>query len=357
MSAARINPRAATLADVGRAAGVSAMAASAVLNQAKTSSRISPDTRARILAAAAKLNYRPNVAARALAARRMNTIGLAAVVDLQGELNHYFMEVLNGVIEAAARYDQNTTVFTLHDWHQEASRVGGFCDGRIDGLILLAPLMSEAQGRQLPLHTPFVALHANTPLPSVVNIESDEEAGFYNLVSHLIGLGHRRILLISGELSFLGAQRRKKGYLRALADAGIAPDPELQAAAGSSVDSGRLSLKQWLATHAGQPLPEAIVCYNDSVAFGCLEVLAESGVRVPQDVSVAGFDDTLAARTTVPQLTTVRQPLREMGQRAVEVLLKRIGHAADAAATPVVFPTELILRASVGVPRTQVLRA
>nr|HPO01026.1 substrate-binding domain-containing protein [Opitutaceae bacterium] len=132
---------------------------------------------------------------------------------------------------------------------------------------------------------------------------------------------------------------------------------ELQAAAGSSVDSGRLSLKQWLATHAGQPLPEAIVCYNDSVAFGCLEVLAESGVRVPQDVSVAGFDDTLAARTTVPQLTTVRQPLREMGQRAVEVLLKRIGHAADAAATPVVFPTELILRASVGVPRTQVLRA
>jgi len=104
-------------------------------------------------------------------------------------------------------------------------------------------------------------------------------------------------------------------------------------------------------------LPEAIVCYNDSVAFGCLEVLAEAGVRVPQDVSVAGFDDTLAARTTVPQLTTVRQPLREMGQRAVEVLLKRIGHAADASATPVVFPTELVLRASVGVPRAQVLRA
>ncbi|HOG92511.1 MAG TPA: LacI family DNA-binding transcriptional regulator, partial [Opitutaceae bacterium] len=147
MSAARINPRAATLADVGRAAGVSAMAASAVLNQAKTSSRISPDTRARILTAAAKLNYRPNIAARALAARRMNTIGLAAVVDLQGELNHYFMEVLNGVIEAAARHEQNTTVFTLHDWHHGASRVGGLCDGRIDGLILLAPLMSEAQGR------------------------------------------------------------------------------------------------------------------------------------------------------------------------------------------------------------------
>ena len=357
MSAARINPRAATLADVGRAAGVSAMAASAVLNQAKTSSRIAPDTRARILAAAAKLNYRPNIAARALAARRMNTIGLAAVIDPQGEFNHYITEVFNGVIQAAARHEQNTTIFTLNDWHQGVARVGGFCDGRIDGLILLAPLLVEAEWRALPAHTPFVALHANTPLPSVVNIESDEEAGFYNLVSHLIGLGHRRILLISGELPFVGAQRRKKGYLRALADAGIAVDPSLQVEAGSTADSGRVSLKKWLAAHAGQPLPEAIVCYNDIVAFGCLDVLAAAGLRVPQDVSVAGFDDTLVARTTVPQLTTVRQPLREMGQRAVDVLLDRIGHAPDVSATPVVFPTELVLRASVGVPRAQVLRA
>lgn len=352
MSAARANPRAATLADVGRAAGVSAMAASAVLNCAKTSSRIAPETRARILAAAAKLNYRPNVAARALAARRMNTIGVAAVVDPQGKFNHYFMEVFNGVIEAAARLDQNTTVFTLHDWHDAVGRVSGFCDGRIDGLILLAPVLSETEGAQLPLHTPFVALHSNAPLPSVVNIESDEETGFYEIVSHLISLGHRRILHLSGDSNFLGAQRRTHGYLRALADAGIAADPALQVESGSSLEAGRASLRKWLQANVGQPHPEAIVCYNDSVAFGCLEVLAEAGLRVPTDISVSGFDDTLAARTTVPQLATVRQPLREMGQRAVEVLLSRIGQAGELNPQPVVFPTELVLRASIGVPRT-----
>lgn len=357
MSAARANPRAATLADVGRAAGVSAMAASAVLNSAKTSSRIAPETRTRILAAAAKLNYRPNLAARALAARRMNTLGVAAVVDPQGKFNHYFMEVFNGVIEAAARHDQNTTVFTLHDWQEAAGRVSGFCDGRIDGLILLAPILSEADACQLPLHTPFVALHSNAPLPSVVNIESDEEAGFYGMVSHLLHLGHRRILHLSGESAFLGARRRTSGYRRAMADAGIEADPELQMESGSSTEAGRASLRKWLNAHAGQPMPEAIVCYNDSVAFGCLEVLAEAGLRVPNDVSVSGFDDTLAARTTVPQLATVRQPLREMGQRAVEVLLNRIGQVGELAPPPVVFPTELVLRASVGVPRAHACMA
>ncbi len=125
--------RAATLADVGQVAGVSAMAASAVLNGARTSSRISEETRERILKAAAKLHYRPNAAARALANRRMQTIGVAAVID-NGGLNHYFMQVFNGILEAAAQHDQNTTVFALHDWTKDTARLRGFCDGRIDGL-------------------------------------------------------------------------------------------------------------------------------------------------------------------------------------------------------------------------------
>ena len=153
------------------------MAASAVLNGAKTSSRIAPETRTRILLAAEKLSYRPNIAARALAARRMNTIGLAAEVDPLGELNHYFLDVFNGVLASAAIKEQNTTVFALHHWPEDTGRLAGFCDGRIDGMILVAPLMTEEASRALPLHTPFVALHANTPMPGVVNIESDEETG------------------------------------------------------------------------------------------------------------------------------------------------------------------------------------
>src|SRR4051812_47192311 len=163
---------AATLADVGRAAGVSVMAASAVLNGAKTSSRISDETRARILEAAVELRYRANATARALVDRRMNTIGVATTLS-RNELNQYFLEVFNGVIEAAAEAEQNTTVFTVPDGKDGASRIPNICDGRIDGLILLAPLMDLEAAKYLPDHTPIVSVHANNELPNVVNFESD----------------------------------------------------------------------------------------------------------------------------------------------------------------------------------------
>lgn len=345
--------RAATLADVGRIAGVSAMAASAVLNGAQTSSRISPETRGRILAAAAELAYRPNAAARALANRRMDTLGVAAVIT-DGELNHYFLEVFNGIVEAAARRDQNVTVFALHDWARDTARLHRFCDGRIDGLILLAPTF-RASPADLPAHTPFVSIHANLALPGVLNIESDEERGAYEVTRRLLVQGHRRILHLAGPEGLLGPQRRIRGYQRALASLHQDFDPALLVPAGFSAAEGRQALRDWLrgaAAKAGRP--DAIFCVNDSVAIGCVEALAEAGLRVPDDVSVAGFDDSLAARLCVPQLTTVRQPLRAMGARAVEVLLNRIdrpGTSAGATAKPIVFPTELVNRASVAVRR------
>ncbi len=350
-SAKRKAIRAATLADVGREAGVSAMAASAVLNGARTSSRISPETRERILAAATKLRYRPNAAARALAERKMNTIGVAAVFDESGELNHYFLEVFNGVIEAAAHNHQNTTVFTLHDWEQDFGRLNGFCDGRIDGLILVGPIISEETAKHLPEHTPFVALHSNIPLPGVLNIESDEETGAYEIVRHLIANGHRRILHLAGQSGLLGAERRLSGYRRALASARIPFDPALVVEAGFSVAFGRTAIAEWLKKNRGQPLPDAIFCASDPTAAGCLEALSEAGLRVPADISVTGFDDSLAARTTLPQLTTVRQPLRMMGMKAVDSLLARIrqhqGQADHTEPKPIVFPVEVVVRASV----------
>ena len=141
--------RAATLADVGRAAGTSAMAASAVLNGARTSSRIADETRLRILKAAKKLRYRPNAAARALVNRRMNTIGVAAVIG-EGDINSYALEIVTGILEEAARREQNTTMFTLHDWDKDTERLHGWCDGRIDGMILIAPTLTrEAAKRAL----------------------------------------------------------------------------------------------------------------------------------------------------------------------------------------------------------------
>jgi len=346
--------RAATLADVGRIAGVSAMAASAVLNGARTSSRISSETRERILAAASKLAYRPNAAARALANRRMDTIGVAAVIT-DGELNHYFLEVFNGILEAAARHDQNTTVFALHDWQKDPERLHRFCDGRIDGLILLAPTFHEDHV-PLPTHTPFVSIHANIRLPGVLNVESDEERGAYEITRRLLVQGHRRVLHLAGPPDLIGPQRRISGYKRALASLRQPFDPALVVPSGFNTHEGAAALRAWLRRHAGEPLPDAIFSINDGVAIGCIEVLAECGLRVPEDISVVGFDDSLAARMCVPQLTTVRQPLRAMGARAVDVLLNRITRPDSSAGStdkPIVFPVELVTRASVGAPTAE----
>lgn len=333
----------ATLADVGRAVGVSAMSASAVLNGSRTSTRISPETRLRILEEAARLRYRPNAAARALNRRQMSTLGLAAVVD-SGELNAYFLEILNGVLEAAGRFNQNITVFTLHDWNLDAGRLADFCDGRIDGLILVAPVISETKTDIVPPHTPFVSLHSNNPIPGVIDIESDEEAGAFEVVSHLIGLGHRDILHLSGPQGMQGTRRRLAGYQRALTAARLGKTAK-NIEAGFSTESGRNALRAWMGKNAGGTLPTALFCANDAVALGCMEVLAQVGLRVPDDISIVGFDDTLAARTSTPQLTTLRQPLRQMGARAVELLIKP-ETAPQTKGELIVFPTQAIVRAS-----------
>lgn len=347
------NTRAATLADVGRAAGVSAMAASTVLNGARTSSRIAADTRERILEAAARLRYRPNATARALVNRRMNTIGVAAVIG-GGELNGYAMEIFTGILGAADRASQNTTMFTLHDWDRDTARLHGWCDGRIDGLILIAPTLTKAAAKLLPSHTPFVALHSNTAMPNVVNIESDEERGAFEMVLYLIAQGHRRIMHVTGDRGLLGPERRIKGYKRALAAGRISFNPSLFVEADFGEGSGRSAMRNWMKQHVGEPMPEAVFCANDAIATACMEVFAEAGLRVPEDVSVAGIDDTLAARTTVPQLTTIRQPLRAMGSRAVEVLLSSIQAQNEGRdfeiGEPIVFPVEIVVRASVGIP-------
>jgi len=331
---------AATLADVGREAGVSAMAASAVLNGAKTNARISAETRERIVAAAAKLNYRPNVAARALGNRRMNVIGVVTTLA-RNELNQYFLEVFNGVMESAAEAGQNTTVFALNSWDEGPERIPAFCDGRIDGLILLAPVI---QAVQLPRHTPFVSVHANAELPGVPNLESDEEVGAYEQVARMIALGHRRILHMAGPAEFIGAQRRVDGWRRAYRDAGLKPPEDLLVHGNFTFESGREGLAAWMKQHAGQTVPDAIFGGSDAIALGCIDTLLARSLRVPADVSVAGFDDTMLARSA--HLSTVRQPLREMGHRAVQLLVAQV--EAKLANKPLkvpantVFPTETV---------------
>jgi LacI family transcriptional regulator len=349
---------AATLADVGCEAGVSAMAASAVLNGARTTSRISDETRTRVLAAAERLRYRPDETARALVSRRMNTIGIVATL-LGSEPNLYFLELFHGVLQGAAATGQNTTVFTLNGWDGAAQRIAGFCDGRIDGLILVAPLLEDDPATWLPAHTPVVSIHANHPMAGVVNFEPDEDAGSFDVVSRLLSLGHRRILHVGGPLGSIGADRRRDGYLRAHVAAGLEPPQDHVVRDEFTFAAGRRAMTTWLERHRGEPLPQAVFAGSDAMALGCIDALAARGLNVPAHVSVAGFDDTLLARTS--RLATVHQPLQQLGRQATEILMSQVearhGGAArsERESRTIVLPTEFVPGVTMAEPRGEAL--
>jgi LacI family transcriptional regulator len=198
----------------------------------------------------------------------------------------------------------------------------------------------------------MVTIHANHALPGLVDLESDEEAGSCALVTRLIELGHRRILHLAGPSGLRGSERRVAGYRRALTEAGLPFEPDLVRVAGFTTPEGRETTRTWLLANgaAKATRPTAVFCANDGVAFGCMEALGAAGLRVPDDISVAGFDDTLLARACVPQLSSVRQPLRQMGGRAVEILLD-LARGGAAPRSPELFETEPVLRASVAAVR------
>jgi len=325
------------------------MSASAALNWGRSSVRISTETRERVLAAAERLRYRPNATARALAHQRTNAIGFVTPF-LGEEPNLYFLEIFSGLVHAAAAAGQTIVVFTLADWTEGPQRIPSFCDGRVDGLILLAPLLPAAEAPWLPEHTPLVSLHAQHPLAGVVNLQSDDESGAFEMVSHLLALGHRRILHLAGVPGVAGVEARVRGYLRAHAAAGVRPAAAHLVRTRLTVDGGREAMQDWLRRHRGKPLPDAVFAGNDAIAHGCMDVLRTRGLRIPADISVVGFDDILLARAS--RMATVRQPLHELGRRAVDVLMQcieaRRSGQAYRGAMEIILPTEMVLGVTLG---------
>jgi DNA-binding LacI/PurR family transcriptional regulator len=331
------------------------MAASAVLNGPSTSTRISKETRERVIEAAKKLNYRPNQMARGLVERRMNAIGLVGILA-GDEPNLYFLEVLDGVVQEATALGQNVTVFNVGSWDRGYNLIPQYCDGRVDGLVLLAPMIDAPASEWLPTHTPAVAVHPNRPLPGTANFRADDEGGAFRAVEHLLSLGHRRILHVGGPHRAEGAELRARGYRRALEAAGVEVPADYIIRTEFTSEGGRSALEGWLDAHQGQPLPDAIFAGSDAIALGCLERLQASGLRAPQDISIIGFDNTLFARAA--HLSTIAQPLSKLGRLAVRALLELIGSQRDGRtvdSTDVVLDTTLIERATLGAPRNAVL--
>ncbi|MGQ9490416.1 MAG: LacI family DNA-binding transcriptional regulator [Anaerolineae bacterium] len=326
-----------TIEDVARRLSLSVSTVSKALNDYPD---ISAETKKRVIEVAAQLGYHPSSAARSLRKHCTERIG---VVNATMSYNYdYFMELLRGVTVAAELADYNLVLYT--NIHNQPQRLQRICRAHeVDGVILMgADDMSGAVEAFMAEDLPLVVLGRCEERPDVAFIAPDAVAGGALATRHLIELGHRRIGFITSSLDVRTCNDRMAGYRQALAEVGIAFDPALIAEAPFRPGGGGQAMEALLRLASR---PTAVVAISNTVAQEAMRVLADHGLRVPQDVAIVGFDDTWLSLISTPPLTSVRQPLFEMGRQSVEMLLARIAQR-DQPPCRVVCPVTLVVRES-----------
>lgn len=326
-----------TIKDVARAAQVSVATVSRALNGHHN---VTPDVRRRVEAAAAQLRYVPHAAARSLSSRRTQTLGVV-LPDLHGE---YFSELLRGIDQVARAAGLHLLV-SSYQGHPEAQGAAlRTLRGRVDGLLVMSPFAGLLPAPETGDHATLPMVLINSPAaPGSDALCIDNEAGARAMVGHLLACGHRRIAFIAGPEGNFDAGGRLRGYREALAAAGPGLD-EWVLPGDFTLAAGHRAAGELL---AATPRPDAVFAAHDLMALGCLFGLAQAGVRVPEDIALAGFDDIPLASYMHPALTTIRVNIAELGERAARLLIARIA-GTDAAAVPAPFIPELIVRDSSG---------
>ncbi|MDG4821763.1 LacI family DNA-binding transcriptional regulator [Asanoa sp. WMMD1127] len=329
-------PRPAVMIDVARLAGVSHQTVSRVLNGHPS---VRTETRERVLTAVRQLNYRPNALARGLAGRRSRVLGVVSFdTILYGPA-----ATLLGVERAARAAGYGVSIVTLeqldHDGVSDA--LSALAEQSVAGVVIIAPFTNAASAlRSLPTGIPAVVVEAGTSgaLPA---ISVDQIAGAELAVRHLLELGHETVWHVRGPQNWLEARDREYAWRSTLESAGLAVPPALDGdwSAASGYQAG-LRL-------AGDPRVTAVFCANDQQALGLLRAFHERGVRVPDDVSVVGFDDIPEAEFMSPPLTTIRQDFDEVGRRCLAMLLDLLDPPVQSVAYPRVVPV-LVPRGSTG---------
>ncbi|MEU1211312.1 LacI family DNA-binding transcriptional regulator [Streptomyces sp. NPDC005791] len=335
-----------TLEEVAARAGVGRGTASRVING---SPRVSEQTREAVEAAVAELGYVPNRAARALAGNRTDAIALVVPEsETRFFAEPYFSDIVRGVGAALADTEMQL-LLTLAGNDRERRRLAQYLTAhRVDGVLLVSVHADDPLPDLLEqLGMPSVISgrrHAAETLPSV---DSDNFEGARAAVDHFISRGRRSIATITGRLDVYGAQRRLDGYRKAIAAAGLDPDERLIAPADFSEEGGARAMRELLERRPGV---DAVFAASDVMAAGARQVLRESGRRIPDDVALIGFDDSAVARHMDPPLTSVRQPIEEMGRTMARVLLQEIANRSSGTTAEkrprIVLPTELVVRES-----------
>lgn len=342
MSGTGTSDRAPSIRDVALAAGVSYQTVSRVLNDHP---RIRASTAERVHAAIGELGYRPNRAARALVTSRSHTIGvLITARSLHGPFSSFV------AIEQAARergYAISATPNTSEDADGIAWALDGLLSRGVDGIVAIAPQdAARSVIRRIASRVPLIALQGGPHEADSLSV--DQQDGARAATRHLIELGHRRILHLPGPDGWAEAEERRRGYLAEMAQHGLAPllGPPADWTPDGGHAAGRAVLAAGGAVRSGGGF-SAVVSANDEMAIGFIAAAREAGARVPDDLSVVGFDDIPTARYTAPPLTTVRQDFTGIGRQAIAILIDAIDHIENVQSAPA-RPFELIVRQSTG---------
>jgi LacI family transcriptional regulator len=330
----------ATIRDIADLAGVSIATVSRVLNDRPD---VAAETRETVLQVVREHGFSTNRGARGLSSGRTGIIGLTLPLVADA----YFSPILSGASEAL--YEQDMRIMlcpTLHEHDREVSLLERLMRGTTDGAILMLPEESTSELLQLQDQGyPFVVVDPREwPPEGIPCVSAMHAAGAKAATEHLLELGHRRIGAITGVSGWYANEERLNGFRAALSAAGILPDPDLIAGTNWRIPQGEVAAEQLLA-HPDPPT--AIFAFNDNVAIGALNAARKRGLSVPEDLSVIGFDDTFQATIVTPMLTTVRQPLAELGRMGVSLLTRLIdGQPLDAGR--IELSTTLVVRESTG---------
>ncbi len=330
----------ATIADVAQQAGVSIATVSRVMNG---TGQVSEATAERVRHAILELNFTPHAAARGLASRRTNTIGLI-LREISGD---FFQPMLRGIEAGVREYGYDLLIHCTHR-HTSANETHHYplSEHNSDGMIVFTDSLDESEIIRLHrAHFPLVLLHRSSPPGfNIPCVTVENKAGARKLVDYLIEeRGYRRIAFLAGPEDEEDSYWREVGYRESLESHGISFDPTLVGLGGFNEHQARSTVQKWI--EQGLQM-DAIFSGDDDSAIGVLDALGQAGIRVPEDIGVVGFDDIPLARHLTPPLTTVRAPTETAAQEAVNQLINLI--RTGEARSLVLLPTELVIRRSCG---------